>query len=248
MARTENYIQCLKQELKRQKIRYSDLAQKMTMSESGLKKALNSNDISFERLQKILDLLGLSLSEFEGLANQQSVQEIELSEKQQKDLIQNFDVFSFYWKIAVEGKDLEKVKTQFSLSHTQVVKYLRRLDELNLIRWKEGQSFKKVHTKLVRWVGEGPLLDYIRKEWGHKVIVKSLSALKGRTKSSQSLFQLKYLTLTESQIMEFIEELSQRGDQLSVQSAREAKIRPEGQLIQLGLIVAMTPMNFVDKI
>lgn len=242
------YIQALKRELRQKKVRYQDLAKHLGLSESGVKKLLNSEDIAMSRLQKILEILELSLSDLENLVSRKSVQEVELSEKQQRELIRNFDVFCFYWKIAVEKQSLEKIQKEFSLSKAQLASYLRKLDELNLIRWKTGQSFQSVHQQLVRWVGQGPLLDYINREWGRRVLEQSLTQIKSQTRGERSLFQLKYLTLTSYQIQELVEELSKRGDELSIQASREERLRPETQLIKLGFVLAFAPMEFVPKL
>ncbi|MBO9666756.1 MAG: helix-turn-helix transcriptional regulator [Bdellovibrio sp.] len=58
-----NVSEVLRNLLKSRGITYKDIAEKLEMSESGVKKLLTSDDISFNKLNAILEFLGLTLKD-----------------------------------------------------------------------------------------------------------------------------------------------------------------------------------------
>ncbi len=53
------YLNAIKKALKARGLSYADLARKLKMTESGIKKMLNAKDISFRRILQICDALDI---------------------------------------------------------------------------------------------------------------------------------------------------------------------------------------------
>ena len=55
-------LEVIKGELKKRRMTYANLATELSMSESGVKKLLSSNDCTYSRLNEISDVIGISVN------------------------------------------------------------------------------------------------------------------------------------------------------------------------------------------
>lgn len=154
----------LKLELKRQKLTYADLAKRLGLSESGVKKILTAGDGSFQRLAEICDSLGLTMRDLiEG--HDEGMLELAYSEAQQDFLLSNPQAFRLYWALVYERRPLDEAERIALLSPKQSFPHLRRLDQLQLLELLPGGRVRVPAVRQVRWVGGGPLVKKIYREW-----------------------------------------------------------------------------------
>ncbi len=155
----------LKKNLKSQKMTYRELAKKIGLSESGLKKIFAADDTSFNRLVQIAGALGLQISDLLNELDQTQMRKVQFSEKQQDFFLKNLDCFSFFMKLVVERHPVEDIQKEFSLGSAQTFKYLRNLDELGLIQLLPKDKIKLPPLSLVKDFGKGPLLEQVYQKW-----------------------------------------------------------------------------------
>lgn len=153
----------VKATLKRQKITYGELAQRLKLSESGVKKILSAKDGSFERLARICEELGLSMSEL--LAGEDETLELSFSAAQQEYLAGNTAAFRLYWALVYERRTLPEAEKLAGLRGKETFSALRKLDQLNLLALLPGNRLRIPAVRAVRWVGDGPLVRKLHREW-----------------------------------------------------------------------------------
>lgn len=185
-------IQKLKLILKNRNLTYRDLAKQLDMSESGLKKFLQSKDGSLARLAQISKLLGISLADLIE-DNTWEVYPVQFTEAQQKTFLAEPLVFEFYWKLVYERQSLDMITDKKHLSQAMVNQILRTLDRLNLIQWGPGGKIRVPDVVPITWVGDGPFIRQIFRNWSQS-FVESLAAPE---RSSNSHFHFRYLQATE---------------------------------------------------
>jgi transcriptional regulator with XRE-family HTH domain len=173
MARTAYEIatESLKRALKKQGITYRELARRLGLSESGVKKILSARDGSFGRVARISDELGLSMGEL--LSGQdEGMLELSYTAAQQSYLVKEPRALRLYWALVYERKSLEEAQKIAGLAPKDRFATLRRLDQLQLLELLPGDRVRVPAVRQVRWVGGGPLVDKLYREWSAEFLRK----------------------------------------------------------------------------
>lgn len=95
----ESIIQVIKEALKEQNITYKDLADRLQITEAGIKKQFQSSDISFNRIQVICNLLGLSFSELLDRSQVKAKNNLTFDDEQLSYFLNKPDHLIFYNKL-----------------------------------------------------------------------------------------------------------------------------------------------------
>jgi transcriptional regulator with XRE-family HTH domain len=156
-------MDAVKAALKRQKITYAELAKRLEISESGLKKILSATDGSFQRLAQICEVLGLVMRDL--LAGESHTQEISFTPAQQEYLAGNTAALRLYWALVYERRALEEAEKLAGLNGKEVFSVLRKLDQLNLLELLPANRLRIPAVRPVKWVGDGPLIRKLHREW-----------------------------------------------------------------------------------
>ncbi len=154
----------LKQSLKQQKLTYRDLAERLGLSESGVKKILTAEDGSFQRLAEICEVLGLSMRDLLS-GHDEGMLELRYTEAQEEFLVSQPRAFRLYWALVYERRTLEEAEKIALLDKKDSFSLLRRMDQLQLIDLLPGSKVRVPAVRQVRWVGGGPLVRKIYRDW-----------------------------------------------------------------------------------
>lgn len=154
----------LKLELKRQKLTYRDLAKRVGLSESGMKKILTAKDGSFQRLAEICDALGLAMRDLmEG--HDEGMLDLAYTESQQEFLLAQPQAFRLYWALVYERRNLPEAEKIAMVDSKQSFSLLRRLDQLQLLELLPQGRVRVPAVRQIRWVGGGPLVKKMYRDW-----------------------------------------------------------------------------------
>jgi transcriptional regulator with XRE-family HTH domain len=158
----------LKLALKRQQITYKELARRLGLSESGVKKIFTAKDGSFQRVAEICAELGLSMEElFAG--QEESMHEVSFSPAQQEYLADP-RIFKLYWALVYERRSLADAQQVAGISAKESFPVLRRFDQLQLLELLPGGRLRVPAVRQVRWTGDGPLIRKLYQEWGGRFL------------------------------------------------------------------------------
>jgi transcriptional regulator with XRE-family HTH domain len=229
-------LRVVKKALKARRISYRELAKKMKMSESGVKKMLGGEDISLRRLRRLADILGMPLVELIRLSEEGGIEEVRLSPAQEEQLVREPALFRFYWKHVIEKMSLEEISRQFALSKKEIQDYGKKLEKL-------GLSLKE--SRLFRWVNEGPLLQKINREWSEMTLLRSLLLEKNERRG---VHRLVYLSLSQKSQEDLVRRLGELMDEFAYRSEREEISQSPADLHPTSLLIAAVPESFVNKI
>ena len=189
-------IRNIKTLLREQKIFYKDLAKELGMSESGLKKIFAAKDGSFLRLKQLCDAVGVSV--YEMLQDTKSL-DVTFSKKQQDEFLKDFVLFRVYWMLVYERASTVETQKKLSLSYKDMFKFLRKLDDLKLLKLLPNDRLQLPPIQAVHWIGLGDFINKIYKEWSRNLL-ESVSKPKPRQEES---FILRYLPMTSNTFKEF---------------------------------------------
>ncbi len=170
-ARTEYSLAVgsLKVALKRQGLTYQDLARRIGLSESGVKKIFSARDGSFQRIAQICKELGLTMSEVLA-GEEESMRAFSYSLEQQEYMIAHPSALKLYWALVYERQSLEDTLKFMGLSAKTAFPFLRKLDQLKLLELLPGDKVRVPAIQQIRWVGDGPLIRKLYQEWGARFL------------------------------------------------------------------------------
>jgi len=207
----------LKGLLKERGVSYKELAKKMNMSESGVKKIFTGQDCSFLKLVKITKILNIKISDLLQEIETEEMKPIEFSLKQQQAFLKNKDLFHFFVKLVIERKSVDEIKKESKLTETQTFKYLRALDEIGLIDLLPENKLQIPPVSLVSHFGSGPLLEKAYNTWGHR-IVDDLAHPKHQASGQ---FIIRCLKMKEETYQEFLQQLCELEKEFAKRALRE---------------------------
>ena len=131
---TSKVITVVKLELKKNKITYKQVAARLKITEAGVKKLFNKDDIGLKKLEVICDVLNMSLLEILKIAENENVDAVKFNELQVNYFLTKPHFFHFFMKLAYEQKSPRVIQDEFKLSAKSLMLYLKKLEELDLIK------------------------------------------------------------------------------------------------------------------
>jgi transcriptional regulator with XRE-family HTH domain len=238
--RSEKVLEIFKKELKNKKLKYEDLAVKLGMSLSGLKKSLASRDLSLARLQAICDVLDLSLVQVLTMADDSKVQDVYLTAEQESLLLRNPEVFHLYWKLRFEGMQLHQYIQNAKATREEVRNRLRKLEKVGLVKIDARGELEFSDRGMIRWNNYGPLVEHLNRKWSSELIDSILAK-----KDPAILLNLALLQLSEESYTQMKSDLRELLDRYSTQSQRDRLQSAQGKLKKIALLVAADEHQFV---
>lgn len=145
----------LKSLLKKNKHKYSDLAEFLECSEPTVKRILGAEELTLTRLIKICEYLKISLTDLELLMKKDERQKTELTEKQQIFLVENKNYFAFLFEIYREQTP-EQIAEKYKLNSKSLQKYLINLEKYDLIKITSKNKVRPFYQTFPH-LGNGPL-------------------------------------------------------------------------------------------
>ncbi|WP_413586922.1 helix-turn-helix domain-containing protein [Bdellovibrio sp. HCB274] len=155
----------LKDQLKKRKMTYEDLAEELEVSVPTIKRWMGDHDLGLNDLFRICEILELNLSDLHALsANAKASQSpTRLSDEQQKFLVKNMNYLAFFMQIH-DGKTPQEIAERYKLTKLSVDKYLVKLENLGLIKVTGKLRVKSTFDGQVNF-GDGILSKTYYKRW-----------------------------------------------------------------------------------
>lgn len=228
----KNVFETLKSILKKKSITYAELADRLQMSEAGIKKIMMQQDCNISKLNEICDAIEFGVHELWSLSEVTKQQPIKFNENQEQEFLKDESLY-FYFRALVNLEfDVSRVKEKFSLSDRQSFSYLKKLDEMSLIELHKDNQIKskiKKHTYFANTpkLGNmnsnfiyGKFFEYTRNKFLHEMQDRYLGAF--------SVFMLK-----EDSVVELKKALMDVFDEFHRRSKREKVLYDKNDLIKV---------------
>jgi len=213
----KSLIMGLKALLRERGISYKDLASKMKMSESGIKKIFSGNDCSFQKLLEMTRILEIKMSDLLREVEQEEMKPVQFSAKQQEVFLKNKDLFHFFVKLVIERLSVEEIKKESKLTESQTFKYLKSLDGIGLIDLLPENKVKIPPISMVSNFGQGPLLEKTYKEWGHRTV----DDMAHPKHQASGQFIIRCLKMKEETYQDFLAQLRELESHFAKKALRE---------------------------
>lgn len=209
----------LKSSLRHHGVTYRDLAMRLAIPESTLKKMLTAKDLSFNRLERICDAAGLDMRDLLDAARERPVKELVFSPKQERLFASMPRCFSVYWQLVYERRSLEEVQAALGIGEADLFKVTRLLDEHSLLRLNSNGSVSVPPIAPVRWGRAGAFTHALKARWGEQV-VRDAAGTHGRNQA----WHIQYFQLHQDAADELRRELAALEAKYAKLTARDLKL------------------------
>ncbi|OOG45101.1 helix-turn-helix transcriptional regulator [Polaromonas sp. A23] len=161
MSTTADLVTILKKELKSARMTYADLAGKLGLAESSVKRMLARGDMPLSRIDAICRALKLDFAELARQVADRQPLLAELTESQEKAVVADKKLLLVAICVLSQWT-LEQISSSYRLTLAEGIKYLAQLDRIGIIELKALNRYRLKLAKTFRWRPHGPVMDYFR--------------------------------------------------------------------------------------
>ncbi len=161
MSTTADLVLALKKELKAAHLTYADLAKKLGMAESSVKRMLARGDMPLSRIDAICRALKLDFGELARRVADAQPLLAELSQQQEKAVVADKKLLLVAICVLSQWT-LEQMVAAYRLSEAECIKYLAQLDRIGIIELRPLNRYRLKLAKTFRWRPHGAVMDYFR--------------------------------------------------------------------------------------
>jgi transcriptional regulator with XRE-family HTH domain len=161
VSTTADLVLALKKELKAAHMTYADLAQKLDMAESSVKRMLAKGDMSLSRIDAICRALKLDFAELARRVADAQPLLAELTQAQEKAVVADKKLLLVAICVLSQWT-LEQITAAYRLTEAEGVKYLAQLDRIGIIELRPLNRYRLKLAKTFRWRAHGPVMDFFR--------------------------------------------------------------------------------------
>lgn len=161
MSTTVDLVLALKQELKRARMTYADLAQALGMAESSVKRMLAKGDMPLSRVDAICRALKLDFAELaQRVADAQPLLR-ELTHAQEKAVVVDKKLLLVAINVLSQWT-LEQITGAYRISEAECIACLAQLDRIGIIELRPLNRYRLKLAKTFNWRPNGPVMEFFR--------------------------------------------------------------------------------------
>ena len=161
MSTTADLVLALKKELKAAQLTYADLARKLGLAESSVKRMLAKGDMPLSRIDAICRALKLDFAELARRVADAQPLLAELTQAQEKAVVADKKLLLVAICVLSQWT-LEQMVASYRLSEAEAIKYLAQLDRLGIIELRPLNRYRLKLAKTFRWRPHGAVMNYFR--------------------------------------------------------------------------------------
>ncbi len=156
MAQSAMLVTALKQQLKAQSKTYADVAKYLDLSEATVKRLFASGQFTLERLDKMLEMLGMDIADLVTAAQKDRRQTERLTVEQEEQIAADLELLLVAVSV-INGFTFADLLQQYRLDQHRLIQKLAQLDRLKMIDLLPGNRIKLRIAPNFRWLANGPI-------------------------------------------------------------------------------------------
>jgi DNA-binding Xre family transcriptional regulator len=161
MAQTQALIGALKQVLKSRNVTYAEIARRLAMSEASIKRVFAKQTFTLDRLDKICGILGIAITDLAKMVEYEAERVTQLTLEQEREIIADPKLML----VAVHALNhwtLEEMVAHYTISKTDCIRVLARLDRLRIIDLLPNNRIRVIVGRNFSWRPDGPFQRHFR--------------------------------------------------------------------------------------
>lgn len=234
--------------LKKNKITYEDVAEKLECSVPTVKRILGPEELTLSRLLELCDLLSINLGDLQTLIGEEKSEEEKFTPAQENFLVKNSSYFAYLMKL-FDSKTPKQIAETYGLNQRSNDKYLIGLEKNELIK-VTGAGKVKPAFKGMPSLGQGALAKAYFKsfiqvgaEFFIRFIHESLSGISSDKKDGKkdpANFSIWGTKMSRETYMQWTEDQNKLFQELQRRAAYEEKTRKPEEMMTAVIISAFT--------
>ena len=227
----------IKEAMKLQKVRYSTMAKKLNLSESGFKKIMTGADCSFNKLLAICKILDLELKDLIDNSKYMESPNKVFTKKQKIFLGENIAHFFFYMSLKTPPNTVKTLVKRHRLTVRSLNRYLKDLEDLGLVQ-RKGNKVELFHGDLLalnKKIGDQMMKSF------HDNFFRDLLNDKVTFKANESDLGLGIVRMTKNTFKEYAKARKDLAREFDKKLQREHKVAKSADLVDVALVSYLVP-------
>jgi len=163
MAERDLIVAELKRALRERGLTYAAVARQLSLSLASVKRLFARGDFSLARVERICELLELSLREVLERAAERAAPTNQLSIAQEREIVADPKLFLLTW-LLLNRVSPEDITRLYRFGEREIVRWLIRLDRLRVIELQPGNRVRLLVSRRFSWRPGGPVQRYIHEK------------------------------------------------------------------------------------
>jgi transcriptional regulator with XRE-family HTH domain len=197
MAQVGQLVSELKRHLKARGITYAQLAKRLRLSESSVKRLFARETFSLKRFEQICNAIGLEIADLVDLMNERREYLTELSDEQEAALLSDAKLLLLTY-LLINGWTTHEIVAAYELDDRELERLLIRLHRAKIIELQPLNRVKLLTARNFRWRPDGALHRFFKQQVQREFLDSAFAnrgerfALVGGLLSQTSLAQLQH--------------------------------------------------------
>jgi len=163
MAERDLIVAELKRALRERGLTYAAVARQLSLILASVKRLFARGDFSLARVERICELLELSLREVLERAAERAAPTNQLSIAQEREIVADPKLFLLTW-LLLNRVSPEDITRLYRFGEREIVRWLIRLDRLRVIELQPGNRVRLLVSRRFSWRPGGPVQRYIHEK------------------------------------------------------------------------------------
>ncbi|MFK7977801.1 MAG: helix-turn-helix domain-containing protein [Halioglobus sp.] len=162
MSQVGGLLKTLKRELKANGITYAEVAMRLAISESSVKRMFSEGRLSLDRLEALCQITGMEIADLVQKMESERKRIEMLTEDQEQEVASN-PMLLLVAICVLNQWTYEEILDTYTISEHECIQLLAQLDRLRLISLEPLNRFRLCVASDFRWIPGGPIQQYFRK-------------------------------------------------------------------------------------
>jgi DNA-binding Xre family transcriptional regulator len=163
MSQSKQLVDTLKQELRKQRVNYRQVAEALDLSEASVKRLFAERSFTIYRLEKVCELLNFGFNDLVQQMEKNVDLTTGLTVEQEKELASN-DKLLMMGHFLVNRFEFYEIIRNYEISETEGIQLLAKLDRMKIIELQPGNRVKLLIAPNFKWRPNGPLQRYFEEK------------------------------------------------------------------------------------
>lgn len=219
MSTSQDLVLALKAELKASGVTYAQLATRLGMAESSIKRIFAKADMPLSRVDDICRALKLDFAELaRRVADAQPLRR-ELSLVQERAVVADRKLLLLAI-CCLSQWTFEQIVSSYDLSEVECIRYLTKLDKLGIIELRPLNRYRLQVAKTFRWRPHGPVMQFFRQH----VVDEYFS---GGFEGDDEMLMLVHGSISPNLATAFVERLQRVGEDFAQQHLADQRLHQD---------------------
>ncbi len=157
MSQTAQLLQALKQTIRARGLTYRDVAGRVGISESSLKRWFSDQSVTLKRLEDICNVLEINILELAKLTDMYKAEKVgRLTLEQEEQLAADPQLLSYFY-LLINSYTPDSIRREFEVDDLSELRFLTHLDRMGLIELHPGNRVRLRCSRIIEWREGGPV-------------------------------------------------------------------------------------------